>query len=145
MDLVTTILGLMLVLVPVIGKFIERKLQNAGKTGQAESVKKIIDIFDTGNDNADAPETMEEIPVDIPAGIPAEISETVPVPQIQVVPQISVMPDTVAVHETGRSVSLQDGRTLSGDKSEDGMQSGRKIDLRNLVIYSEIMRPKFES
>ncbi len=145
MDLVTTILGLMLVLVPVIGKFIERKLQNAGKTGQAESVKKIIDIFDTGNDNADAPETMEEIPVDIPAGIPAEISETVPVPQIQVVPQISVMPDTVAVQETGRSVSLQDGRTLSGDKSEDGMQSGRKIDLRNLVIYSEIMRPKFES
>ena len=145
MDLVTTILGLMLVLVPVIGKFIERKLQNAGKTGQAESVKKIIDIFDTGNDNADAPETMEEIPVDIPAGIPAEISETVPVPQIQVVPQISVMPDTVAVQKTGRSVSLQDGRTLSGDKSEDGMQSGRKIDLRNLVIYSEIMRPKFES
>lgn len=119
-----TVLGLLLVLLPLIFKAVEKKLQAAGKP-----------VKNSG------------------AGLPEEADDSVPdtfgLPGTFGLPEAADVPGEVRVQEAVvPSVSAAAGKTArkrsSGHAEQSaGKQPKKRIDPRKLVVYSEIMKPKY--
>ena len=126
-----TILGLLLILLPAIFKLVEKKLKASGKTEAAGHVHEWSEIFgekkDEWNDDED------ESP-----SVPAARQPVMPAP-------------VVPVTEPVRSKALQPKPSQAKAKKssskpmlvEEEPKQKEKIDPKKLVIYSEIMKPKF--
>lgn len=120
-----TIIGLLFILLPVIFKLIGKKLEQSGHTGQAETIRKIAEAL---GDDAEAEYDEEGQIVHLPEQPSAK-------PSVQPQPVVPVR----VVQEEGKQGIIRK-HLLVEEKDEVEKE---KIDPKKLVIYSEIMKPKF--
>ena len=120
-----TILGLLLIILPVIFKLIGKKLEQSGKAEKAEKLKKVAEAFVDDKEDTPFQDWFNTKPED--KEVPVMHPEPVPAAQPQYV-------EKVEKQVTVRKPILQE---------EDDTVKGEKIDPKKLVIYSEIMKPKY--
>lgn len=114
-----TIIGLLVILLPVIFKSIEKKLE---KTGNYEQAKKIQDL-------ARQMSLEEESPVSEPVLKPEPVMPVMDKPKVQ-----KVQP----VQKVQKPSKKKDQPMVEKDTVKK-----EKIDARKMVVYSEIMKRKF--
>ena len=143
METFETIIGLLFVLLPVLFKFIEKNLQKSAKK-EPQSKKDIdfSDLFpedDSGGSSDDAPVLLEDQEDIVFAGREPEQKTTV-----------IEMPETPAVMEykafqpEAEGVRAARKSPLKNQPAENKPADKEKIDPKKLVIYSELMKPKFQ-
>ena len=132
-----TILGLLLVLLPLIFKLVEKKLKSSGNTKAADKVHEWAEVFgqkeddlddkeDDDDDDDDVPATVTVIPVDQPAQeAPSVVAPVQPVPVRSAAARVAAKKPSKPMFE------------------EEETKKKEKIDPKKLVVYSEIMKPKF--
>ena len=131
-----TILGLLLILLPAIFKLIEKKLNASGKTQAAEQVHDWSELF------AEEKEDQEEGEDAIPAS-PIFPQPVVPVSEpLRPEPMRpeSLRPEPVQHKPVSRRTRKTSSKPML---VEEEPKKKEKIDPKKLVIYSEIMKPKF--
>ena len=130
-----TIIALLFVLLPLIFKLIGKKFEQAGQSERAERMRKIAQAL--GED--------DEVEHD-------DDGQVVNVPPVQVVPvQTYVRPTpvvqtpSVAENEVRQTASKKKPVVHKKPILEEDVRerNSEKIDPKKLVIYSEIMKPKF--
>lgn len=130
-----TIIGLLFILLPVIFKFIEKKLQESGNTAQAGKVRELAELFETQEDDAFEDHESE-----------ADSQPVVEFPAAPVLPK-PVLEGTrmerVAPAKVKAPVSKPSGK-MTPILMEEPEKKKEKIDPKKLVIYSEIMKPKYQ-
>ena len=125
-----TILGLLLVLLPLVFKLVEKKLKASGKVETAEKVHEWAEMFGKDEDWEKDGENED----DTPSVQPAAPARPVEAPQV-----VSLQPKT-------RPEPVKPVTRMKAPKPavvEDDTKKKEKIDPKKLVIYSEIMKPKF--
>ena len=108
-----TIIGLLFILLPVIFKLIGKKLEQSGKTDASEKMREIVEAMGEDNDEAPKPPVVQ------------------PAPRTEVKPKENVKP-AVKKQKAKKPILV-----------EEEKKKAEKIDPKKLVIYSEIMKPKF--
>jgi hypothetical protein len=130
-----TIVGLLFILLPVIFKLIEKKLQQSGTAAQQETVRRIKDLFE-----------MEEndLTDEIEDDVEPEIGDYVePEPKFEVNPVIEFL-EKVEPQVVKPAAPAQKKRTAPILMEEKDNKKKEKIDPKKLVLYSEIMKPKHQ-
>ena len=125
-----TILGLLLVLLPLVFKLVEKKLKASGKVETAEKVHEWAEMFGKDEDW----EKNDEDEDDTPSVQPAAPARPVEAPQV------------VSLQQKTRPEPVKPVTRKKAPKPavvEDDTKKKEKIDPKKLVIYSEIMKPKF--
>lgn len=128
-----TIVGLLFILLPVIFKLIEKKLQQSGTAAQQETVRQIKDLFE-----------MEEndLTDEIEDDVEPEIGDYVePEPKFVVNPVVEFL-EKVEPQVVKPAAPAQKKRTAPILMEEKDNKKKEKIDPKKLVLYSEIMKPK---
>lgn len=114
-----TLIGLLVILLPVIFKAIGKRLEEAGKEGPAAKMRELSEAFDSDENSLE----------------PEPESQTIPM-QVEPLP-IKVKPVT--------PVRVQSVEKKEPILIEEEEKKGEKIDPKKLVIYSEIMQPKYKN
>lgn len=130
-----TIVGLLFILLPVIFKLIEKRLQQSGTAAQQETVRQIKDLFE-----------MEEndLTDEIEDDVEPEIGDYVePEPKFEVNPVIEFL-EKVEPQVVKPAAPAQKKRTAPILMEEKDNKKKEKIDPKKLVLYSEIMKPKHQ-
>lgn len=130
-----TIVGLLFILLPVIFKLIEKKLQQSGTAAQQETVRQIKDLFE-----------MEEndLTDEIEDDVEPEIGDYVgPEPKLEVNPVIEFL-EKVEPQVVKPAAPAQKKRTAPILMEEKDNKKKEKIDPKKLILYSEIMKPKHQ-
>ncbi|MBR2063821.1 MAG: hypothetical protein IJ971_03900 [Bacteroidales bacterium] len=130
-----TIIGLLFILLPVIFKLIGKKFEQSGQTDKAGKMRELAKALESDEDSEDSPFKGffdEKSDPEVGFDDDGQIVEIKPVPLRQK-PVPVVMPKA-ARPLSKRSVLLEE---------ETSKRKGEKIDPKKLVIYSEIMKPKF--
>lgn len=134
-----TIIGLLFILLPVIFKFIGKRLEQSGQAEKADKLRKAADKM-LGNDE----ETVEESPfldwLQEESADEGGRSVTEPVKPAPIVIPVPVEPQIHLWEAGARPVSKKKKPILEEDVPQ---KEREKIDPKKLVIYSEIMKPKF--
>ncbi len=143
--IIDIIIAILFIAIPTIFKAIGNKLEKAGKSDKAGKFKKIADSFsdDEGESTVEGwiLEQMnqeEEKPLENAAEHPAANPEPVLEP-VFTVPEAVVQQMKV----TKRPEHLKPANRKPVMLIEDEPKKREKIDPKKLVIYSEIMTPKF--
>lgn len=114
-----TIIGLLFILLPVIFKLIGKKFEQSGQAATARKIREIAEMF--GEESDKTPEESEQ-----PTPFPSEVMwSSVPEPAKEPVPKPVQKPALTSAPESDQSACKN------------------VIDPKKLVIYSEIMKPKF--
>ena len=140
MDDLGTILTLLLVVLPMAAGLIEKLLKAAGKTGAAGKMKDLAEMFDSHG--------QQPVPAGAPAGQPAPVTANVgqPAPatahagQAAPKPQHQMQPARPTVEKPVPNVKP---KTESPAADEAVAEKKPFIDKKKLIIYSEILKPKF--
>lgn len=127
-----TILGLLLVLLPLVFKLVEKKLKASGKVETAEKVHEWAEMFGKDEDW----EKDDEDEDDSPSVQPAAPARPVEAPQV-----VSLQPKTQP--EPVKPAVRARMKAPKPAVVDDDTKKKEKIDPKKLVIYSEIMKPKF--
>ena len=128
-----TIIGLLFILLPVIFKLIGKKFEQSGQTGKADALKELAKAFGEDGDDAE-PEVVYDDD--------GQIIDVPPVPKVAYVPapKPEVMQEKPKIAVEGiKSISRRPALLEEEPKKER-----EKIDPRKMVVYSEIMKPKFD-
>ena len=128
-----TIIGLLFILLPVIFKLIGKRLEQSGKPGTAEKMRKIAETF--GEDDNTFSDWLNEgdAPEESAPDVLPEVK--VPVPEVKItMPEVNL--------EAPKMVKRKKKTPIL--KEEVGERKHEKIDPKKLVIYSEIMNPKYK-
>lgn len=138
-DIIITVLALALGL----GfKVIEKKLKSAGKPAKAGRFKELADLFGEDGSEVFPPvipsEDTEEFPM-APVAPDDEQSGQVIVPRPVVVEPVAPVPVVAPVEEAPRSVEPVNTPILQEEEPEQK----ERIDPKKLIVYSEIMKPKY--
>ena len=133
-----TIIGLLFILLPIIFKLIEKRLQNSGKAEQAGKVREFAELFQDkesssdfdGDESAfeDSAEPMTAPVVELPV-------KNEPVKVVAPKPQKTFV-------EGQRMTRIKKAPAILMEEPE--IKKKEKIDPKKLVIYSEIMKPKYQ-
>ena len=135
-----TIIGLLFILLPFIFKVIGKRLENAGKQEQAGKIREFSKKYlESESDD----ETIEDIKQWF-NGEPATVEEE-PMPEPVVVPvaEDPVVPVFKMTEEAVPALKVQKKKTPILLEDETDKVRKEKIDPKKLVIYSEIMKPKY--
>lgn len=118
-----TVIGLLIVLVPLIFQLIGKSLEKAGKTSSADKMKKVAELF--GGEETEEPAPVASVP---------------PVPPVQPVQPVrkTQRPKAPAPVKTKKRTA-----PMAPVLDEKQPSSHEKIDPKKLVVYSEIMKPKY--
>lgn len=154
MDDLGTILTLLLVVLPMAAGLIEKLLKAAGKTGAAGKMKDLAEMFDSKDSSEDGeqaagdPHGQQPVPAGAPAGQPAPATahsaQPAPVmthsPQAAPKPLHQMQPTRPTVEKPVPNV-----KPKTGSPAADEAVAEKKpfIDKKKLIIYSEILKPKF--
>lgn len=125
-----TIIGLLIVLLPLVLKAIEKKFQNSGKQAQAEKVREFMEKY-IDEDESILDEDDEQEPVAEP------VQTMAPAPVLR--PEPERKPVVRPVIQERRPLKRKSAMLLE----EQPVERKEKIDPKKLVLYSEIMKPKF--
>ena len=120
-----TIFGLLFILLPVIFKLIGKKLEQSGKTGPVVEV--LSETFEEPSE--------EPLPKPVVKAIEPEVEK--PVMEFKPAPMPICRPPKVEENVIRQTESP----ILQGPEQKSKTE---KIDPKKLVIYSEIMKPKFK-
>lgn len=123
-----TIIGLLFIFLPVIFKLIEKKLQDSGKTNQAGKIRELAELFEEKEEAVyEEPETV--VPVQEPV---------IPIPEPEGAPMAKIVPEKLkaSVQKPSKVAPIL--------MDEPKTKKKEKIDPKKLVIYSEIMKPKYQ-
>lgn len=138
-DIIITVLALALGL----GfKVIEKKLKSAGKPAKAGRIKELADLFGEEGAEVFPPVAPSEDPEEFPMGPvapDAEQSRQVSVPEPVVIEPVAPAPVVAPVEEAPRSVKPVNAPILQEEEPEQK----ERIDPKKLIVYSEIMKPKY--
>ena len=144
MDDLGTILTLLLVVLPMAAGLIEKLLKAAGKTGAAGKMKDLAEMFDSKDSSEDGeqaagnPHGQQPVPAGAPAGQPAPATthsrQAAPKPLHQMQP---------ARPTVEKPVPNVKPKTESPAADEEVAEKKPFIDKKKLIIYSEILKPKF--
>jgi hypothetical protein len=140
-----TIIGLLFIILPVIFKIIEKKLNDAGtppKTGPSVDLSDLLDEKDASV--LEEPVLLEDYDDIVFAG--REPDESKPtVIEIPEVPKQAPMEYAFNMRDVEGKRSINATRTPSPILQEEHNEKKKeKIDPKRLVIYSEIMKPKYQ-
>ena len=114
-----TIIGLLFVLVPVILTVVSKRLEKAGKDGDEVEVPSMSEVF---------PPVSRHM-TDVDEGMSShDLKQPVPQPKPQLQPKKKLQPHRDPAFKV---------------KEEENPRKKEKLDPKKLVIYSEIMKPKF--
>jgi hypothetical protein len=119
-----TIIGLLFILLPIIFKLIEKRLQNSGKAEQAGKVREFAELFQ----DKETAEPMTAPVVELPV-------KNEPVKVVAPKPQKTFV-------EGQRMTRIKKAPAILMEEPE--IKKKEKIDPKKLVIYSEIMKPKYQ-
>ena len=138
-----TVILLLFALLPVIFKLIGKKFEQAGNTDAAERMRKIAQVLG----ESDEKEKEPEVDYDDDGHI-TEVAEpattSAPAPTPFVVPLPVSRPEPVVTENVVRQTAPKPRPVKKPILEEEVSQrKGEKIDPKKLVIYSEIMKPKF--
>lgn len=146
-----TIIGLLFILLPVIFKLIGKKFEQSGQTDKAGKMRELAKALGSDDDSEDNPFKgfFDEKPeLEVEYDDDGQIVEVKPVQPVKpkpipvVTPEPRTMSYTEAVQRTTKPMKpLKKQPVLLED--ETSKKKGEKIDPKKLVIYSEIMKPKF--
>ena len=146
-----TIIGLLFILLPVIFKLIGKKFEQSGQTDKAGKMRELAKTLGSDDDSEDNPFKgfFDEKPeLEVEYDDDGQIVEVKPVQPVKpkpipvVTPEPRTMSYTEAVQRTTKPMKpLKKQPVLLED--ETSKKKGEKIDPKKLVIYSEIMKPKF--
>ena len=117
-----TIIGLLIVLVPVIFKFIGKKLEQAAQSTSSQA-EPIEDWAETLRRHLEAQQSQGQKV----GALPEETSAPVPVKK------------TVDLKKAPKKAQKP-----SPILQEEPKKKREKIDLKKMIVYSEIMKPKYE-
>ena len=119
-----TIIGLLFILLPVIFKLIGKRLEHSGNSDDARKVREFADALEGEESPMHSWEHFGKAVV-------SEPEELRPAPV--------VVPKTETPVQEGTPVVVRKPILVE----EEDKPKGEKIDPKKLVIYSEIMKPKF--
>ena len=131
-----TIIGLLFILLPVILKLIGKKFE---QSGQPEKAKKLQEFLDTISPDEDKDDEME-VEYDDDGQI------------VSVHPKMTWKPEPVSEPESEKTLVYEPEHAVKKHASnkkkpmlmeETPKKKSEKIDPKKMVIYSEIMKPKF--
>lgn len=148
-----TIIAILFVILPVIFKLIGKKLEQAGQSEQAETMRKIARSIGGAEDDDDSTfrqwqDTMESTVVEHDddgqvTEIRSVVRENAPVASVPPV-QAEFVPDMpVAENVVRQTLQRPVVKRKAVVKDTPQVRQREKIDPRKLVIYSEIMKPKY--
>ena len=149
------LLPLLFILLPFIFKLIGKKLEQAGNMDQAEKMRKIAKALGGNEDEeSNAPKFfMEdnedaEPDDDVKYDDDGNITEVFPKPETYYMPTDRVAPfftftENVERQTAPKTAQVQKPKSKPILLEEDTKERREKIDPKKLVIYSEIMKPKF--
>ena len=126
-----TIIGLLFILLPVILKLIGRKFEQSGQTEKAGKIRELAKAFE--EDGEDDSDVVDDDGDDAPV---RNQPQTYFHPQP---PMVKEEPRTFMINEDARRTTVKP--VVQQQKHE---RKGEKIDPKKLVIYSEIMKPKYK-
>lgn len=138
-----TIIGLLFVLLPIIFKVIGKRLENAGKQEQAGKIREFSKKYLESESDDEAMEDIRQWFNGEPATVEGEsVSESAAEPVVEgpVVPASRMTEEAVPVLKTQRKGKRKTPILL---EEETEKKRKEKIDPKKLVIYSEIMKPKY--
>lgn len=148
-----TIIGLLFILLPVIFKLIGKRFEQSGQTDKAGKMRELAKALGSDDDSEDNPFKgfFEEKPeLEVEYDDDGQIAEVKPVQRFQPKPIPVVTPEprtvqfTEVVNRTTMSKAARPLPKRTALLEEDAQEKkGEKIDPKKLVIYSEIMKPKF--
>ena len=149
------LLPLLFILLPFIFKLIGKKLEQAGNIDQAEKMRKIAKALGGNEDEeSNAPKFFMEDNEDAEPEDDVEydddgnITEVFPKPVTYYMPTDRVAPfftftENVERQTAPKTAQAQKPKAKPILMEEDTKERREKIDPKKLVIYSEIMKPKF--
>ena len=138
-----TIIGLLFVLLPIIFKVIGKRLENAGKQEQAGKIREFSKKYLESESDDEAMEDIRQWFNGEPETVEGEsVSESAAEPVVEgpVVPASRMTEEAVPVLKTQRKGKRKTPILL---EEETEKKRKEKIDPKKLVIYSEIMKPKY--
>ena len=131
-----TIIGLLFILLPFIFKLIGKKLEQAGKSETADKMKEFAQYIGTDDEQQEEVFTQEEHMTVDPV-----VEPVIPVVE-PIVPVIEPIRMTVT-ENVQRQVPPAPKQTRKPILFEEPEKKVEKIDPKKLVVYSEIMKPKY--
>jgi hypothetical protein len=137
-----TIIGLLFILLPVIFRLIGKKFEQSGQPEKAGKFKNIAETL-TGDEEVETPilDWISEEPVqeaEEPDWKPFE-PETVVTPQIHIWEAEAMPVEKKKIKLAQKTVKVKKPML----EEETAQRKREKIDPKKLVIYSEIMKPKY--
>ena len=130
-----TIIGLLMILLPVVFKLIGKRLEQAGKTQQPVTSQEQEPIEDWEQTIRQYIEQQTVVEPEAPA--PSAPEPLVPAPMVK---------DSVEAHVTAKpKKQKQPKKTVKKAPIllEEEKKQKEKIDVKKLIVYSEIMTPKY--
>lgn len=154
MDDLGTILTLLLVVLPMAAGLIEKLLKAAGKTGAAGKMKDLAEMFDSKDSSDDAeqaagnPHGQQPVPAGVPAGQPAPATAHSAQPAPVMTHSRQAAPKPLHQMQPARPTvekPVPNVKPKTGSPAADEAVAEKKpfIDKKKLIIYSEILKPKF--
>lgn len=154
MDDLGTILTLLLVVLPMAAGLIEKLLKAAGKTGAAGKMKDLAEMFDSKDSSEDGeqaagnPHGQQPVPAGAPAGQPAPATAHSAQPAPVMTHSRQAAPKPLHQMQPARPTvekPVPNVKPKTGSPAADEAVAEKKpfIDKKKLIIYSEILKPKF--
>ena len=131
-----TIIALLFVLLPIIFKLIGKKFEQAGQPQRAEQMREFAELFGSDDDETEVIHDDDGQVVDVPPVTVTPVRTHVR----PVVPPASVVTENVVRQTASKKKPVTKKPIL---EEEVQTRKGEKIDPKKLVIYSEIMKPKY--
>lgn len=141
-----TIIGLLFILLPVILKLVGKRLEQSGQPEKAKKLQEFIDTVYDGDDEGDSlkdePDDGLEVRYDDDGQIisvqPKMTWKPEPLPAVQ---EKRVPDPQIHLWDVKEGVSAMKKKPMLVEEAPK--KKREKIDPKKLVIYSEIMKPKF--
>ena len=144
----------MLVVLPMAAGLIEKLLKAAGKTGAAGKMKDLAEMFDSKDSSEDGeqaagnPHGQQPVPAGAPAGQPAPATAHSAQPAPVMTHSRQAAPKPLHQMQPARPTvekPVPNVKPKTGSPAADEAVAEKKpfIDKKKLIIYSEILKPKF--
>ena len=130
-----TIIGLLFALLPVIFKMIGKKLEQAGQYEKAGKVREIVQEYLEPESDSD-----DQVLEDISSWFNTEPETKTEVPVVEPVKEIA-FEDAAHVLKRRKQAEKKQAPVFLEEKPQKNKE---KIDPKKMVIYSEIMKPKYQ-
>ena len=131
-----TIIALLFILLPLIFKLIGKKFEQAGQPHRAEQMREFAELFGSDDDETEVRHDDDGQVVDVPP---------VTVTPVHTYVRPVVHPTPAVTENVVRQTASKKKPVTKKPILEEDVQvrKGEKIDPKKLVIYSEIMKPKY--